>query len=129
MKPSAAAIAGGGSAAAVLAIGATDVGEWLTVIERIAESPAGVLVFALLILVGLAYMLLRQWQSGSACEERIERLMRAMASMYALLATDDRYPDLPAFDVFVEQGLDLRAMHKARNAQPAAFSRPSGGKP
>lgn len=129
MKPSAAAIAGGGSAAAVLAISAVEAGDWLTLVERIVASPAGLLVFCMLVLIGLAYLLARQWHAGAACEERIEQLMRAMSSMYALLATDDRYPDLPSFDEFVERGLDLRAMHKARNAQPAAFSRPSGGRP
>lgn len=129
MKPSVAAIAGGGSTAAVFAIGAADVGDWLAVVERIAASPAGLLVFALLVLIGLGYLLVRQWQSGAACDERVRQLESVVQGMYALLATDDRYPDLPPYEDFAAGKFSLHALHRARTAQPAAYSRQSGAKP
>ncbi|MBA4285457.1 MAG: hypothetical protein C0434_07995 [Xanthomonadaceae bacterium] len=127
MKPAAAAVVSGGSVAAFAAISASDVSDWLAIIERISESKAGLLVLCLLFLVGLVFLLVKQWHSGAACEARIEQLTHAMASMYALLATDDRYPELPSFDDFVANGLDLRKMHKAR-AQAGAYSRPKDTK-
>ncbi len=122
MKPAAAYAAGGGTVAlGVLAIRASDVSEWLTIIERIVASPAGLLVFCLLVLAGVVYVLARQWHSGTLCDEKVRQLENVVQSMYALLATDDRYQNLPSFEDFAAGKFSLQQIHKARTAP--AFNR------
>jgi hypothetical protein len=121
VKPAAAAIAGGGSAAAMFALSAADASEWLTVIERIVQSPAGVLVFALLVLVGLSYLLVRQWKGGEDCAARQRQLESVVQGMYALLATDDRYQGLPPYADFAAGNFSIAEIHRSRSAP--AFTR------
>lgn len=125
MKPAAAAVVSGGSVAAIAAITSSDVSEWLAIIERVSESKAGLLVLCLLMLVGLIYLLARQWSAGNQCDERVRQLESVVQGMYALLATDDRYPDLPPYEDFAAGRFSLHALHRSRST--AAYSRPNEG--
>lgn len=111
-------------AGAVVAISASQVGDWLTVAERIAGSPAGLLLFCMLVLVLLVWLLVRQYQSGQECEERLVRmqdtyddkiagLTDAMRTLHTLLVNDDRYGDkIPSFDEFIAKPVDARSFRQ-----------------
>lgn len=119
-----AAAFGGGAAIAAIAITAAEAGEWLTVIERLAASPAWPLVLGLIVVAGGLWVLSSQRASNAACEARVEELTRAVQNMYALLATDDRYPDLPPYEDFAAGKFNLHALHRARSSVTApAFHR------
>jgi len=109
-----AAAFGGGAAVAAIAITAAEAGEWLTVIERLAMSPAWPLVLGVAVLAGGLWIGYQQRQSNAACEARVEDLTRAVQYMYALLATDDRYPQLPPFEDFAAGKFDLQALFRSR---------------
>jgi len=104
-----------------IAITAAEAGDWLAIVERIAASPAGLLVFALLVLIGLGSLLVRQWQSGAACDERVRQLESVVQGMYAVLATDDRYQGLPPYADFAAGNFSIAEIHRSRSAP--AFTR------
>lgn len=111
----------GGVGAGMFVLTAASAGEWLAVLdrgllmlERMAASPAAPFLICAVLLAGLAYVLHRQRVTGAACEERVELLTTAVQGMYAILATDDRYRDLPSFDDFAAGRFNIAAIHQSR---------------
>lgn len=103
-----------GAGACFLALTASEAGEWIGLLERIGMSPAFPFLIAALVLSGVGYLLHRQRVAGRECEARVELLTTAVQGMYAILATDDRYKDLPSFDDFAAGRFNIAQIHQSR---------------
>jgi len=112
----------GGAIAGALTISAPDVREWLHVAQEIAHGDSAFLVFCLLLLMMLGALLYRQRTSGDECAMRVHQLESVVQGMYALLATDDRYQDLPSYEEFAADNFSIAEIHRARS-KPTAQSK------
>lgn len=115
MKQGAASF-GAGVGAGVFVLTASEAGEWIGLLERIRLSPAFPFLIGAIVLAGIGYIIHRQRVTSRECDARVELLMTAVQGMYAILATDDRYRDLPSFDDFAAGRFNIAAIHQSRSA-------------
>lgn len=120
----------GGGLATVGLLTVADLGEWFSLIERIQKSPAAPIAVVALVIAAMVWLGVLQLRGRDACEHDLKVLkaefasMReAMATLYGLLANDDRYPELPPFDEFVKRPIEILGPNKSR----PAYSRPPEG--
>lgn len=107
------AAASGGLAIGAIAITSDQAKGWLDIASIIAESPASLMLFILLILVLMGWMLVRQWQGGQECEARIDKLLDALRTIHTMLAMDERFSDqLPGWNDFIGGQLDVRTLNR-----------------
>lgn len=108
----------GGATAAVAVVSAVEAEKWISIANTIAQSSAATTLILIILMVGLGFLLWRQYLSGEDCEERTQVLMEGMRTLYTLLAADERYSErLGTWDEFVS-GIDARTL--ARAGRPGA---------
>lgn len=103
-----------GVGAGMFVLTASEAGEWIELLERIGMSPAFPFLIGALVLASVGYLVHRQRVAGRECEQRVELLMTAVQGMYAILATDDRYRELPSFDDFAAGRFNIAQIHQSR---------------
>lgn len=106
-----------------LVITAAEVGDWLTVLERIASSPVSPFLMGALTLVAFLYVLHQQRALTARCMAENDQLESVVQRIYALLATDDRFPDLPPYDDVRAGKFSLPELHRQRAAAAPSFTR------